>query len=412
MRNVRDIAKIIEENHGKLYLVGGAVRDKITGMNSHDEDYCVTGISASKFKELFPEAFARGKAFAIFDIDGKEFALARRERKAGLGHKEFEIETGKYISIEEDLSRRDITINAIAEDVLTGEIIDPYGGTDDLKNGLIKAVTDHFKEDPLRAYRVARFAAKFGFKVDDATMSMIKSLKKELNTLSVERVYTELSKAILAKKPSIFFEVLRKSDILEVHFKEISNLIGAEQPLRYHPEGDAYNHTMIVLDKVAENTQNQTDQRKLEIRFAALVHDIGKGETPKEEYPHHYMHEERGRELVKSMGLRLKLPNALIECGKIACTEHMKGGNFNKMTPAKKVAFIEKVDKSLLKLEGLQVIVNADNKNAEDFCKIGNRCLEEIDGNFIRKRYNIKPGRAFGERLHQERVEWMRRHQS
>ena len=157
-----------------------------------------------------------------------------------------------------------------------------------MNNKVIRAVTNAFKEDPLRVYRVARFAAKFGFSVDKKTIEMMEELKQELTTISEERVYTEFSKALLTKMPSIFFDVLREANVLDIHFKCISNLIGAEQPEKYHPEGDAYNHTLIVLDKVAEATKNYTEERKIEIRFGALVHDLGKGLTPKELYPHHY----------------------------------------------------------------------------------------------------------------------------
>ena len=406
---IKKIAQKIKENGGTLYLVGGAVRDELLGIENHDEDYCVTGISFEVFKKIFPEANIRGKTFAVFDIDGKEFALARRERKAGTGHKEFEVETDTLITIEEDLARRDITINAIAKDVFTGKIIDPYKGKEDIKNKVIRAVTKAFKEDPLRVYRVARFAAKFGFSVDMDTIKMMKELKQELNTISKERVYTEFSKALLTDNPSVFFEVLKQSNVLDVHFKSIFNLIGAEQPIKYHPEGDAYNHTLIVLDKVAEATKNYTDERKLEIRFGALVHDLGKGETPKEEYPHHYMHEKRGVEIVKRFGKELKIPNRLIKCGKTACREHMRGGIFYKMKPSKKVEFVERIDESILGLDGLQIIVNADNKDAVDFKKIGKQCLEEIDGQYLKQKYGIIEGIEFGNRLHQERVKWMKK---
>ena len=367
MKDIKEIANVISENGGRLYYVGGCVRDEFLGIHNSDEDYCVTGIGFEEFKKMFPKAIIRGKSFSVFDIDGKEFALARKERKTGIGHKAFEIETDESITIEDDLARRDITINAIAKDVLTGKIIDPYNGTEDIKNRRIRAVTEHFKEDPLRVYRVARFAAKFQFEVENNTIEMMKSLKEELNEISVERVYTELSKALLSSKPSIFFEVLKKSKVLDVHFKEINNLIGAEQPVKYHPEGDAFNHTMIVLDKASELTKKYDENRKLEIRFAALVHDLGKGETPKEEYPHHYLHEKRGVELVKNMGNRLKIPNRLINCGKVSCREHMRGGIFDKMKPSKKVEFIERVAKSVLGLDGLQIIVKADSKNSSNF---------------------------------------------
>ena len=415
MENIKSIANKIKEAGGKLYLVGGAVRDTLLGKAIHDEDYCVTGLSYKKFQETFPEAHVRGKTFAVFDIDGKEFALARTECKIGKGHKEFEIKSVPEISIEEDLARRDITINAIAEDILTGEIIDPFNGERDLKNKIIRATTEHFKEDPLRVYRVARFAAQLEFEVEKETLKQMYELKNELNTLSRERVFTELTKALLAEKPSIFFETLRRANVLDVHFKEIKELIGVEQPVKYHPEGDAYNHTMLVLDMSADMTKNLEINRKLEIRFSALVHDLGKGLTPKEEYPHHYGHENKGVELVVKLANRIKAPNNWIKCGKISCKEHMRGGIFYKMKPAKKVEFIERVDKTLLGLEGLQIIVISDKSSGgrktdeEDinFEVVGKKCLSEITGEYIKNKYDLESGIKFGNKLHEERIKWM-----
>ena len=415
MEDIKTIANKISKEGGKLYLVGGAVRDSLLGKATHDEDYCVTGITFEKFQEIFPKAHIRGKAFSVFDIDGKEFALARTESKLGKGHKEFEINADSQITIEKDLARRDITINAIAKEVLTGKIIDPFNGQEDLKNKIIRATTEHFKEDPLRVYRVARFAAQLNFEVEENTIKQMTELKGELNTLSNERVFTELSKALDTEKPSTFFHVLRKADVLEVHFKEIKDLIGVEQPIQYHPEGDAYNHTMLVLDMSAEMTKNLELNRRLEIRFSALVHDLGKGLTPKEEYPHHYGHENTGGELVTKFGSRIKAPNTWIKCGKTACKEHMRGGIFYKMKPSKKVEFIERVDKSLLGLDGLQIIVISDKtsggreENMEDinFETVGKQCLTEINGEYIKKKYNLEPGIQFGNKLLEERVKWM-----
>ena len=266
MSEIEIIANKIKEAGGRLYLVGGAVRDEILGKEVHDEDYCVTGIK--DFQKLFPKAYIRGKDFAVFDINGKEFAMARTETKQGKGHKEFEIETNPSITIEQDLARRDITINSIAKDVLTQEIIDPFNGQKDIRNKIIKATSKSFNEDPLRVYRVARFSAQLGFSVEKETIKMMNDLKDELGNLSKERVFSEFRKALETDKPSIFFEVLKQADVLDIHFKEIKDLIGAEQPEKYHPEGDAYNHTMLVLDKSAELTP------KVEIRFSALVHDF------------------------------------------------------------------------------------------------------------------------------------------
>ena len=331
--------------------------------------------------------------------------MSRTERKTGNGHKDFEITTGKEITIEEDLKRRDITINAIAEDVLTGKIIDPFGGKEDLNKKIIKAVSDSFSEDPLRVYRVARFAAKLEFEVDNNTIKLMNKLKTELNTLSGERVCEEFKKALAAKRPSIFFETLKKANILQEHFKEIYDLIGSIQPVKYHPEGDSYAHTMIVVDESAKQTES------LEIRFAALVHDLGKGITPKEMLPHHYGHDKNGVKLVQNLGNRLKLPQSFIKCGKTAAKEHMIGGMFEKLKPSKKVDFIERISKSLLGLKGLQIVVNSDRmgrNDAFDFTKIGIKLLKDIDGVYIMEKYNLKPGLELKEKLRQERIEWIK----
>ena len=295
-------------------------------------------------------------------------------------------------------------------------MIDPFNGKQDIKNKTIRATTEHFQEDPLRVYRVARFAAILGFKVEKETINQMRELKDELNSLSQERVFSELNKALTAEKPSIFFEVLKQADVLDIHFKEIKDLIGVEQPLKYHPEGDAYNHTMLVLDMAADLTKEYEENRKLEIRFAALVHDLGKGVTPKEEYPHHYGHENRGAELVEKFGDRIKAPNNWIKCGKTACKEHMRGGIFHKMKSSTKVDFIERVDKSLLGLDGLQIVVIADKTsggrkndiNNINFEKIGKECLNVINGTYIQNKYGLKPGIQLGNKLHEERIKWIK----
>ena len=404
-----EIANKIKEKGGSLYLVGGAVRNKFLNLEIHDEDYCVCGLTEEEFIKLFPNAKPRGKAFKVFDLDGKEFALARKDVKKGLGHKDFEIQSNPKITIEEDLYRRDITINSIAQDVLTKEIIDPFNGLKDIQNKIIRATSLSFKDDPLRVYRVARFASQLEFNVDVDTIELMKSMKNELSTLSKERVFEELKKALATDKPSIFFEVLRKADVLDAHFKEINDLIGVLQPEKYHPEGDAYNHTMLVLDYVSQNAKD------LSIRFSALVHDLGKGLTPKEEYPHHYGHEDKGVTLVVTLGNRIGAKNEWIKAGKVACREHMRGGIFYKMKPSTKVDFIERVSKTKLGLDGLQLIVNADKLSGGripqgnfNFADIGKKCLEEVNGDFIKQKYNIKEGIEFYKILRQERIEWIK----
>lgn len=315
---IEKIAKIIEQNGGRLYLVGGALRDSLLNRPIYDEDYCVVGIEKDKFIELFPKAISRGKSFEVFDLYGKEFALARTEKKVGKGHKNFEIKTGKNITIEEDLKRRDIAINAIAKDILTGEIIDPFDGVKDIKNRIIRAIGDSFLEDPLRVYRVARFASELQFEVEEKTLKYMNELRQELDTLSKERIFVEFRKALSSDRPSIFFNTLKNAKVLDIHFKEIYDLIGSLQPLKYHPEGDSYNHTMIAVDNSVRLTDNVL------IRYACLVHDLGKGLTPKEEYPHHHGHAAKGVEPVRNLSDRIGVPTAWKKAGITSSKEHMR----------------------------------------------------------------------------------------
>lgn len=415
-----EIARKIEKAGGKLYLVGGAIRNKLLGLLVTDEDYCVTGLSKEQFKKLFPESKTQGKDFPVFVLNNKEIALARKEKKAGIGHKEFEFDTDPNISIEEDLARRDLTINSIAQDVLTGEIIDPFNGIEDLKNRILRKTTNAFSEDPLRVYRVARFAATLSseiiekdgtyFTVEKSTLEGMNELKGELNSLSKERVFNEFRKALASSSPSIFFETLKQADVLEIHFKEIADLIGKIQPEKYHPEGDSYNHTMIVVDNSAKMTKD------LAIRFSCLVHDLGKGITPKEILPHHYGHDEKGIKLVQDFGNRIGVPNIWLKCGKTSAKWHMKAGIFEQMTPKKQVELIEIVAKSVLGLEGLRIVVTCDKNrdNLEDtynkisFVEIGRKCLEEVTGDDIRKEYPNLDGKELGEKLHEKRINWLK----
>jgi len=413
--DIIEIANLIKENGGTLYLVGGAIRDRLLGKEVTDEDYVITGLDKETFIKLFPDSIKKGAFFEVFEIDNKEFALARCETKICPGHKGFETITGKEITIEEDLKRRDITINAIAKDVLTKEIIDPFKGKLDLENKIIRNVTEAFKEDPLRVYRVARFAATLKFDVSKETMELIYELKSELETISKERIFEEFKKVLSSNKPSIFFEVLKEAKVLDVHFKEVYDLIGSEQSEKYHPEGDSYIHTMQVLDVASKYTKD------LKMRFICLIHDLGKGVTPKERYPSHHGHDKAGIKLVEDLGSRIAVPDLWIECGKTASSEHMIGGKFGEMTICKKVQFIERVGKSKLGLEGLQLVVKADRngrgnyKESEErikdssFQEIGEKCLNEINGKYIIEKYGDIKGEKFKQLLHQERIEWMKR---
>lgn len=419
---MQEIAKKIKKAGGNLYLVGGAIRNQLLNLPVTEKDYCVTGLSKEQFQTLFPDARIQGKDFPVFILNQIEIALARKERKTGKGHKEFEFLTSPTIKIEEDLARRDLTINSIAQDVLTGEMIDPFQGREDIEKRILRKTTDAFIEDPLRVYRVARFMATLyeesakkqnkKFIIEPETLKAMKKLKPELTSLSKERVFSEFRKALASSKPSLFFETLKEANVLEIHFSEIANLIDKTQPQQYHPEGDAYNHTMIVVDNATKLTSN------LAIRFSCLVHDLGKGLTPKEMLPHHYGHDEKGIKLVQNLGNRIGIPNSWLKCGKTAAKWHMKGGIFEQMTPKKQVEFIENVSKSMLGPEGLKIVVACDkNRYKQDlqstfqqikFADLGKECLEQITGESIQKKYPNLIGKAFGEKLHEERINWIK----
>jgi len=405
---IEEMRKKVVDAGGNVYLVGGSIRDMIMqdfgiipkGSNPKDLDFCVTGFSQAYFEKVFPDARIQGKDFPVYvlkELPGCEVSLARKERKIGEGYRGFEISASPDVTIEDDLIRRDLTINSIAFDFGVKEIIDPFNGIEDVKKGILRATSLAFGEDPLRVYRVAQMAARFGFEVDSKTIEMMNGLKNELYTISPERVFEETRKAIRTKQPSRFFKVLNQTKVLDVHFPEIAKLVGVLQPIQYHPEGDAFNHTMIVLDKVADETQNE------EIRFAALVHDIGKGVTPQSLWPRHIGHDQEGVYLIGEMARRLKLPKAWEYAGKFGAAEHMKAGRFQEMKPATKVSFLEKAARSRLGLNGLEIIAHADGNDVR-FVEIGEKMLREVNGRTL----NLQEGKETAEKIHEERVRWMK----
>ena len=247
-----DFAKKIHELGGKAYLVGGAVRDKFRGVHAHDRDYCVTGVDEKIFAEAFPHAVKFGKSFPVYsvEIDGKfcEVAFARTERKIGTGYRGFEILFTPNVTIEQDLFRRDTTINAMAIEILSGELVDPFGGREDVINKKIRTVSEHFIDDPVRALRAARQAAQFNFEICAETVEAMKICGEELSHEPTERIFDELETALKTDKPSIFFRSLERANLLEITFPEIAQLRGKIQPAYYHPEGDSYEHTLQIVD--------------------------------------------------------------------------------------------------------------------------------------------------------------------
>lgn len=406
-----EITKKIIDNDGRLYLVGGAVRDYLLDRKIHDYDFCVTGLTKENFEELFPDAKLIGKNFPVYLLNGYEFAFARKEIKVSNGYKGFEVDFNPNITIKEDLKRRDLTINSMAVDLWSGETIDPFGGEKDLNYELLYPTSEAFKEDPLRVYRVARFGAELEFKPHMSLIEYMNSLSGELNSLSTERVFEELKKALNGKEPHLFFKYLRKADVLHVHFREIFYLINTPQVEEYHPEGSAFKHTMQTLKIITSLTDKE------HVIFAILIHDIGKGLTPLRQLPHHYEHCKLGLDALDNSANRIPLPKKWYRSAKIVIKEHMRITNWKVMSPGKVVRLFKRIKKSPLTIEDMVNVVKADKlgrDNPDDIVTCINgikelyyKMFEETGGeNVNSKRYS---GKEFGEQLFQYRCHWLKK---
>lgn len=303
-----------------VYEVGGAVRDSLLGLPVTERDYVVVGATA---KEMLAQGFRQvGRDFPVFlhPETHEEYALARLERKTGSGHTAFAVDASADVPLEDDLKRRDLTINAIARDA-AGALVDPYGGRRDLEERVLRHVSPAFAEDPLRVLRVARFAARFhglGFRIADETLALMRAIAAsgELKTLSAERVWQETEKALTTDSPQIYFETLRQSDALAHVFPEIERLFGVPQPAKHHPEIDTGLHTMMALEQAARLTGDPV------VRFAVLVHDLGKGTTPKDELPRHIGHEQRSVDLISALGERVRVPRRYLDLARAVARFH------------------------------------------------------------------------------------------
>lgn len=326
----------------KIYLVGGAVRDKLLGLTPNEKDWVVVGATP---EQMLKQGYKQvGKDFPVFlhPDTHEEYALARTERKTAPGYKGFEFHASDDVTLEQDLLRRDLTINAIAEDE-NGHIIDPYNGQRDLRSKILRHVSDAFNEDPVRILRVARFAARFaslGFSVDQSTNKHMRQMVQngEADALVAERVWRELEGALKSDSPQAFFSVLKDCGALEKLFPEINNLFGVPQPEKHHPEIDSGIHTLMVLEQAAQLTSDPV------ARFAALVHDLGKGTTPQEEWPKHIEHEEKGVPLINQMCDRLRIPNEYRELGIHAARYHLLCHRARELRPDTILKLFKNVD--------------------------------------------------------------------
>jgi tRNA nucleotidyltransferase (CCA-adding enzyme) len=397
----RVFARYVRGRGGTLYVVGGALRDEVLGRVPHDRDYLVTGIRADELglKKVV------GSDFPVFQVEiaGKtcEVALARRERKNGIGHKDFSVFSDESVTVEEDLSRRDVTINSMAKSVRTGEWMDPYGGRRDIRARVLRHTSEKFAEDPLRAYRVARFAATLGFDVAPETLKHISTLRRELRHLPSERVWKETEKALEVEGSSAYFRVLKEAGLLGVHFPEVEAL---EVPDRH--DGTALNHTLKVLGVGRSPVE----------RFSLLVHDAGKGLTPKESHPAHHGHDDLGEAPVRELCRRLRVPKAFETAGVSSATQHMRAKRVAEMRPGKLFNWVTAHRAHVHHILDVSFLNSAHREGAnydDEVARFENvrrlvRQVFEVERTITGKALlaeGLEPGKHFGNALFQRRVD-------
>ncbi len=328
----------------QIYMVGGAVRDKLLGRPVNDHDWVVVGATPQQMIDLGYLPVGRDFPVFLHPETREEYALARTERKSGRGYRGFVVQSSPDVTLEDDLSRRDLTINAIASSAdgsSTEALLDPYGGARDLEQRVLRHVTDAFHDDPVRILRVARFAARFtDFSVAPETMELMRSMVAhgEADHLVAERVWQELARGLMEEQPSRMFEVLRACGALAVVLPEVDRLWGVPQRAEYHPEVDTGVHLMMVLDMAARLLAPLT------VRFACLVHDLGKGTTPADMLPRHIGHEQRSARLLQGLCERLRVPTECRETADVVAREHGNIHRSGDLGAAALVRLIERCD--------------------------------------------------------------------
>ena len=366
----------------KTYLVGGAVRDELLDYPFHEKDWVVVGATV---EDMLAQGYQQvGKDFPVFlhPQTKDEYALARTERKTAPGYKGFAVHASPEVTLEQDLERRDLTINAIAKDE-DGHIVDPFHGMQDIHDKILRHVSPAFAEDPVRILRVARFAARYlhlGFIVAEETMQLMKNMVAagEVDALVPERVWQEMEKALGERSPARFIEVLRDCGALKVILPELDCLFGVPQPIEHHPEIDTGVHTLMVLQQ-AGKLSHATD-----VRFAALMHDLGKGTTPPEEWPRHIGHEARGAKLVLDVCKRLRIPNDHRDLAECTARFHLHYHRALELKASTVVEVLEKLD-AFRKPERFEKFLLAAEADAHGRTGYENRYFEQ--GDFLRRAF-------------------------
>ena len=397
----------------QIYLVGGAVRDRLLGLEPRDRDWVVVGATPEQMVE---QGFRPvGKEFPVFlhPHTGEEYALARTERKTAPGYHGFVFHADAQVTLEDDLARRDLTINAMAEDA-QGKVIDPFGGQEDLANGRLRHVSPAFVEDPVRILRIARYAARFarwGFRVAHGTHALMKKMvaNGEVDALVPERVWQETEAALGEDTPSRFFEVLRNCGALARIFPELEALFGVPQPKHHHPEEDTGVHTMMVLEQAAKLSDDSA------VRFAAVVHDLGKGTTPKEEWPRHIAHEHRGVALVEGLCERLRVPREYRDLAVLVTKHHGVYHRAEELRPETLLKTLEQLDsfRRPERLERFLLACEADSRGRPGFeqrhfaqpgiFRAAHAAAQAIQARDLATQGLT--GKAIGEALHRARVQ-------
>lgn len=346
----------------QAFLVGGAVRDQLLGLEVTDRDWVVTGHTPEQMLTAGFEPVGRDFPVFLHPITREEYALARTERKQGRGYTGFSVSTDPTIRLEDDLARRDLTINAIAQ-APDGTLIDPFNGREDLENRQLRHVSPAFVEDPLRALRAARFAAKlqaFGFQLAPETRALLKQMSQqgELAELTPERVWLETQKALASAHPQQYFQLLREVGALAVVFPEVDALFGVPQPAQYHPEIDSGIHTLLVLEQAAKLSKD------IDTRFAALCHDFGKACTPPEQWPQHIGHEQRGETPVRALCERLRVGKHTRDLAITTTVQHGRIHRAMEMRPATLVDLLQDLDayRRPERLQQILTVCHADTR--------------------------------------------------